>query len=179
MNRTTFAEKKNEFVFCQKTEKNKDPRIVRFPNLKYIITKEGKLVSLGGRATRTRWSKVCVVENTVWRHSWYFSQLPPPQWWWCTFFKRVSFFAQRTRDVVLFWPFWLFCCKFRQFLVCFTGLNNAVVSKIWQISGMYVSILEMGQPEPLCWEEAALKPVSLSFCSSASTPPLWGQSLVW
>jgi len=28
-----------------------------------------------------------------------------------------------------------------------------------------------GEPEPLCWEEAALKPVSLSFCSSASTPP--------
>ena len=43
---------------------------------------------------------------------------------------------------------------------------------LWKMQKVCKLELGMVQPEPLCWEKAALKPVSLSFCSSASTPPL-------
>ena len=52
---------------------------------------------------------------------------------WCTFFESVSFFC----IIGPFWHIWAFLSWiYALFGVLFTGINSAVVSKNWQISGM-------------------------------------------
>ena len=59
----------------------------------------------------------------------YLSPPPPPVVVY--FFMLVPFFGQ----------FGLFCCEFTHLWCTFTGLNNAVVSQKWQISGMTMAWL--------------------------------------
>ena len=56
---------------------------------------------------------------------------------WCTFFNPVPFFAQRTRNLGLFWSIGAVLMHIYALLgALIIGLNSGVVPKNWQISGI-------------------------------------------
>ena len=88
-------------------------------------------------------------------------------WWWCTFFKRVTFFAQRAQN------FGQFCCEFSHFFVHFyRALKCGVVPKMTNI--MYVFTLQ--ECSPICCRMRIIQNIQKYHCCTC-IDPLQGQSV--